>query len=813
MYQPIPSKGEEPASLMSCSDQRAGRQRATQVVLAIIAVAMAVGAVLGHGTLSGGEAVLDAPAAIVPAGDVDAAAASAAAAVAAAPKATAASAGSDAGDAASAPLGFKADNEYTVDVGMMAARYPWIEAGTILVEPYRKTTLTVLSPSNDDNLEYVFKIAPSGTTFTPTKSVELTGTAPEYIFDGTGWWTIELQEATKRNKKTQRSTKQHVMCKYVRREVRALNAHDREKFFGAMEVTMNTDTDTGMDLYGTNYKSVEDFARLHNELSGHRTCDHMHGGLGFLPQHAAMTADFEKSLQSVDPSVSMVYWDYTIEGHHMSTTTGHVNAWYDSIVFNESWFGPIGSDSDHPEVAVGRFAYHPIAFARNFSRNTLTNAYGLMRAPWNQNNNPYLTRHDKSYGFSLQTSIVPTCDDFFTQMQQKVWSGFGASAQYAPHGSLHIMIGGVWGADYKSFLVDKWDYPYIQAQPLSTLTLARIWRKHWMNCPTHCSADTPAANCTCTCTHLDTIIEEGHHEEHKMIVNMYPSVAKSPDFLTASDGTDMTLTMLRLFCNDIAGMAPQIGDFMESASPSDPLFWPTHPTLDRMWQWRMINGMDDMSWSTSTCWGHNEDDVTVWHAGFEGGSTETRYTNADLMVLFDPTNSSIPYVYDNFEWPHCAEEGYPSDLIATDDMVDEFSDETGTAAMSGGLPGGGQGHAQNELDDNATNTTGYTALDPTQRTAEIEEEEEEAAAANATAVAEKKAAKAEDAAAMAADAAAAPLDPEGNVAPAPQDPLDDAAYPDLIPEAAAAEAAEREAFLHATRQAAALGLPPLGAWW
>ena len=35
MYQPIPSEGEEPASLISCSDQRAGRQRATQVVLAI----------------------------------------------------------------------------------------------------------------------------------------------------------------------------------------------------------------------------------------------------------------------------------------------------------------------------------------------------------------------------------------------------------------------------------------------------------------------------------------------------------------------------------------------------------------------------------------------------------------------------------------------------------------------------------------------------------------------------------------------------------------------------------------------------------
>ena len=35
-----------------------------------------------------------------------------------------------------------------------------------------------------------------------------------------------------------------------------------------------------------------------------------------------------------------------------------------------------------------------------------------------------------------------------------------------------------------------------------------------------------------------------------------------------------------------------------------------------------------------------------------------RYTNADLMVLFDPTNSSIPYVYDNFRWAHCDSQGF-----------------------------------------------------------------------------------------------------------------------------------------------------------
>ena len=147
----------------------------------------------------------------------------------------------------------------------------------------------------------------------------------------------------------------------------------------------------------------------------------MHGGLGFLPQHAAMTADFEKSLQSVDPSVSMVYWDYTIEGHHMSTTTGHVNAWYDSIVFNESWFGPIGSDSDHPEVAVGRFAYHPIAL-RATSRATRHERVlaPCARRGTKQQPVPHAARQELRL---LSPDLDrPDVRRLFTQMQQKVWS-------------------------------------------------------------------------------------------------------------------------------------------------------------------------------------------------------------------------------------------------------------------------------------------------------------------------------------------------------------------------------------------------------
>ena len=45
---------------------------------------------------------------------------------------------------------------------------------------------------------------------------------------------------------------------------------------------------------------------------------------------------------------------------------------------------------------------------------------------------------------------------------------------------------------------------------------------------------------------------------------------------------------MRLLCNDYDDMAPQMGDLMNSGAPADPIFWPIHPTVDRLWQWRRI---------------------------------------------------------------------------------------------------------------------------------------------------------------------------------------------------------------------------------
>ena len=68
-----------------------------------------------------------------------------------------------------------------------------------------------------------------------------------------------------------------------------------------------------MAKYGNKFRSIDYLAGLHNHLAGDRECDHMHDGLGFMTQHAGLTYLFEKALQSVDQSVTVPYWDWTID--------------------------------------------------------------------------------------------------------------------------------------------------------------------------------------------------------------------------------------------------------------------------------------------------------------------------------------------------------------------------------------------------------------------------------------------------------------------------------------------------------------------
>lgn len=53
-----------------------------------------------------------------------------------------------------------------------------------------------------------------------------------------------------------------------------------------------------------------------------------------MTSHVALTLMFEQSLQSVNPSITVPYWDFTVEGTTLNSTT-----FRSSGVFADDWFG------------------------------------------------------------------------------------------------------------------------------------------------------------------------------------------------------------------------------------------------------------------------------------------------------------------------------------------------------------------------------------------------------------------------------------------------------------------------------------------
>lgn len=544
------------------------------------------------------------------------------------------------------PLSIAFSNEYTARGDKQpGVDYPWMEN---LMEPWRDTTLSVdVDVIPGQGFHFVWDV--DGTNSTGMSVVQRCTTPNKYTH-------IKVFEYTREGELVNSgSTK--AMCKYVRRELRTLTETDRELFFDTLETAYGLSTEIGRAAYGPMYKAAEDFTLIHNTMSGHMDCDHLHGGLGFLPQHAAMTLSFERSLQTVNPQITMPYWDYTIEGHAMNMANESLDAWYLSPIWEDNWFGEYSPNGF--AISRGRFAFQPVR-RDAWTVSSVTNSYGLLRSPWNNNKIPFVTRHHKSYGFLTKTSIVPTCYNHYDQMNMDFFEQFGSSIQYAPHGSLHILAGGTFGADYHFYLGDHYQYHEKRAQPLGTVTMARIWRKQWMTCPDYCTSDTDVKDCKCKCDQLESWI--ANNLTNVMLENMYPGIANAKHVLLDDHGHDISEFFLRMLCNDDESLTPQIGDFMESASPGDPIFWPTHPTLDRLWVWRKINGFTSETWVNSSCWGHNEDDTTTWHIGSDD-QVETQYTNGELMELFNPELDTVPYIYDTFTWPHCEAEGYPLQLV------------------------------------------------------------------------------------------------------------------------------------------------------
>eukprot|EP00620_Florenciella_sp_RCC1587_P013588 CAMPEP_0182562930 /NCGR_PEP_ID=MMETSP1324-20130603/5187_1 /TAXON_ID=236786 /ORGANISM="Florenciella sp., Strain RCC1587" /LENGTH=633 /DNA_ID=CAMNT_0024776011 /DNA_START=6 /DNA_END=1907 /DNA_ORIENTATION=- len=556
-------------------------------------------------------------------------------------------------------LSFVASNEYTSIQGYAGKDYPWITEGQ-LAEPHKTTTFTSTSTLESDVLARM-NLAWS----VDGSDEEITGSF-KYVFEQPGTYNVKMSAYDKSSGDLVASTTKEIISKYVRREIRTLTDDDREAFFSAAEVMYKTELGDGKKTYGDNFLDVQWFAQLHNTLAGSRECDHLHDGLGFLPQHAAFTLMFEKVLQLVNPVVTVPYWDYTIEAHAV-LTEGSIHAWRESIVWSDDWFGE--ASPEDKVVTRGRFAHTPVV-GNAWDLTDTTNAYGFVRAPWNMNKEKFVTRHNYTYGFTLDDA--PGCKQHYDVMQYDQWSDFGTMIAYAPHGTVHAMIGGVWGADYKTKLENA-GYSAIHAANVGLEAFAtqkNLWRALQLECPDYCAGDAPALECKCTCPSIKKWMGQGW--THDILASVSP-LFYTKSYLQNTNKHDISDVILKLMCNDYEEVNPIIGDSLESASPSDISFWPTHPTVDRLYHWKRIQGFKNDTWvdnmarsvsftNVGYCWGHNLADVTVWKNLFD--TTGEAYSNEDLWDQFDSTkNTDSPYIYDNFEWSHCEEEGYPLQLV------------------------------------------------------------------------------------------------------------------------------------------------------
>lgn len=55
-------------------------------------------------------------------------------------------------------------------------------------------------------------------------------------------------------------------------------------------------------------------------------------------------------------------------------------------------------------------------------------------------------------------------------------------------------------------------------------------------------------------------------------------------------------------------------------------------------------------------------------------SAANKLTNRELLGALDPAKPSVPYIYDNFQWPHCLEEGI--------NMADAYRSNSSTSASA-----------------------------------------------------------------------------------------------------------------------------------
>jgi hypothetical protein len=423
---------------------------------------------------------------------------------------------------------------------------------------------------------------------------------------------------------------------------------------------------------------------LHNNLAGALDCDHLHDGMGFLTSHVQMTRLLEASLQAVDASVSLPYWEYTKDVEIIvAQYNGNFQKWADLEIFSDEFFGKTNLAT--ATIDTGHFKdLDVLPGSEGYS--TVTNSFGLIRAPWNNLNTLKPTRYfgaggndvDKvvSYVAPDQTSMS-TCANLQTVLYESYKQGlltyFSEEIAQQAHGPIHLFTGGLahtpdlltWISDTfaSSVSATKPSYPQYWNTILEFWLVVQraAYRFKLYTCPESCDVATDTVEtCSCSCD-ADEVFSS----------DMYAEIFESFGF-TETFSDDEIKSLLSYMCDNTI----VVGDHGSSSSPNDPSFWPIHGTVERYSQFLRLHQAfgedakgpnlwpdpgqsvfaDNIHPFEDRCVGHYADDKLVF-----GPVDGADFTNIEYFAHISPLSDHNTYVYDNFIWGHCEEAGSPID--------------------------------------------------------------------------------------------------------------------------------------------------------
>ncbi|KAJ8609810.1 hypothetical protein CTAYLR_007185 [Chrysophaeum taylorii] len=421
-----------------------------------------------------------------------------------------------------------------------------------------------------------------------------------------------------------------ILARYVRREMRDLTRRDFDLYLNGVHAM---------------WKSSSYLANKHLIHSAQKECDSWHGNANFLVAHVAFTMEFEQLLQAKEPRTCAHYWDYTIDA-------ARGEGWVDSPVFE--WYGR-ANNRDHI-VSTSTWAYTPLTRGGN-----VTNAYGLLMAPWNTIRTPFVTRSQQLWGWHHNGKLVD-CAKFKYGASQPSFAALISFVDVKLHSKVHAWLGGAWNNVPEIIASEQLvlDQLTITNLPLLLEIKKRLWRSGVARCPDYCGFDGP-----CECV-LNSYFEN---------MTAFQILDYTGAFLDLWDVNITNVTAWDEILHEATNTG-WMGTMLSDGSPQDPMFWIIHQMQERLFfalrwykwtgglvfddhygdplphhyfDWSVVDGypyLPNMTWSRS-CPGTLPGDLMAFENLLRNTPTSSRHTNVEFYNMTGPFSIHTNYVYDH----------------------------------------------------------------------------------------------------------------------------------------------------------------------